>query len=142
MVAWAVYTICLRWAPRGLAPLTFLFVLACVGDLCILPLFLAEFAFGRRMVPTVANLGALVSVALFASVLAYVCWSHGVERVGANVAGLFIHLMPVFGAALAWIFLDERLYAYHVAGIALILTGIWITSRRGPGGVRMPAGSE
>ena len=142
MVMWSVYTICLRRGPRAVDPLTFLFVLACIGDLCIFPLFVAEFAFGRRMTPTVANLGALVSVALFASVLAYICWSHGVERVGANVAGLFIHLMPVFGVALAWIFLDERLHPYHVAGIALILTGIWIMSRRGRGRVRMPAGLE
>jgi drug/metabolite transporter (DMT)-like permease len=32
---------------------------------------------------------------------------------------------------LAWLFLGERLRVYHVAGIALILTGIWVTSRRG-----------
>ena len=63
--------------------------------------------------------------------LAYIFWNQGVEAVGANVAGLFVHLMPVFGVVLAWTFLGERLAAYHVAGIALILAGIYVTSRFG-----------
>jgi drug/metabolite transporter (DMT)-like permease len=63
-------------------------------------------------------------------VLAYIFWNKGVEEVGAQVAGLFVHLMPVFGVVLAWLFLGERLRVYHVVGIALILAEIWVTSRR------------
>ena len=70
-------------------------------------------------------------MALFSSVLAYLFWSRGVEEVGANVAGLFVHLMPVFGIVLAWLFLSEALAPYHVMGIVLILSGIWLTSRYG-----------
>ena len=114
--------------------LSFLFVLAVVGDLCVLPLWLGEMALGRHMVWTWTHLAALLSVALFSSVLAYIFWNRGVEQVGASVAGLFVHLMPVFGVLLAWLVLGERLLPFHVAGIALILTGIWLTSRR----VRLP----
>jgi drug/metabolite transporter (DMT)-like permease len=142
MAMWSVYTICLRWRPAGLHMLTFLLVLMVVGDLAVLPLFLAEFAFGRRMAVTAANLAALVSVALFASVLAYIFWNRGVEAVGANVAGLFAHLMPVFGVLLAWMFLGERLAPFHIAGIALILTGIWITSWLGRRPAPVPAGTD
>jgi drug/metabolite transporter (DMT)-like permease len=78
---------------------------------------------------TVASAVSLFAIGLFSSVLAYIFWNRGVEQVGANVAGLFVHLMPVFGVVLAWVVLDERLAAFHVAGIALILCGIFITSR-------------
>ncbi len=142
MAIWAVYTICLRWRPAGLSMLTFLFVLACVGDLAVLPLAAAEFAWGRRMEVTPANIAALVSVALFSSVLAYIFWNQGVEAVGANVAGLFVHLMPVFGVVLAWVFLGEKLALYHLAGIALILAGITITSRAGRRSVPVPAATD
>ena len=74
--------------------------------------------------------------------LAYIFWNRGVEQVGASVAGLFVHLMPVFGVVLAWIFLGERLALFHVAGIALILTGIWITSRLGRRPAPAPAGTD
>jgi drug/metabolite transporter (DMT)-like permease len=140
MLMWSVYTIALRWRPPGLSMLSFLFVLALVGDLCVLPLWLGEMALGRHAVWTPATLAALLSVALFSSVLAYIFWNKGVEEVGAQVAGLFVHLMPVFGVVLAWLFLGERLRVYHVAGIALILAGIWVTSRRGRAVV--PAGTD
>ena len=54
----------------------------------------------------------------------------------ASVAGLFVHLMPVFGIVLAWLVLGERLLPFHVAGIVLILSGIWLTSRHGRRGSR------
>ncbi len=131
MAMWASYTIALRWRPQGLHPLSFLFTIAVIGDLCILPLWLGELALGRHPAWTLEALAALVIVALFSSVLAYIFWNRGVEQVGAAVAGLFVHLMPVFGVILAWLFLGETLGLHHVAGIALILAGIAITSRAG-----------
>lgn len=131
MAMWSLYTILLRHRPPGIHMLSFLFVLAVIGDLFMLPLWLGEMALGRFVVWTPATLVALVSVAVFSSVLAYIFWNRGVEEVGAQVAGLFVHLMPVFGVILAWMFLGERFLGYHVAGIALILIGIALTTRRG-----------
>ena len=130
MLLWSLYTIGLRWRPPALSFLSFLFVIAVIGDLAILPLYLAETALVRPMAWSWASVGALVGVALFSSVLAYIFWNRGVAQVGANVAGLFVHLMPVFGVLLAWLILGERLLPYHIAGIALILTGIFLTTRR------------
>jgi drug/metabolite transporter (DMT)-like permease len=131
MLLWAVYTIGLRWRPAGINMLSFLLVVAVIGDLCVVPLWAWEMALGRYIVWSWTNVAALVAVAMFSSVLAYILWNRGVEAVGANVAGLFVHLMPVFGVLLAWLFLGERLAPFHVAGIALILAGIWATSRFG-----------
>src|SRR5215472_14716746 len=129
MLLWSLYTICLRWRPPGLHMLAFLFVIACVGDLAVLPFYLAEAAFIRTPQWSAHGLVALAAIGLFSSFLAYIVWNRGVEQVGASVAGLFVHLMPVFGTVLAWFFLDERLRLYHLAGIALILSGIYLTSR-------------
>jgi drug/metabolite transporter (DMT)-like permease len=49
--------------------------------------------------------------------------------IGPNIAGLFSHLMPVFGSILAVIFLDERFQTFHVFGMLLILTGIVLVIR-------------
>jgi len=142
MAMWSAYTIALRWRPKGLDMLSFLFVLMVVGDLCVLPFFVGELALGRRMVVSLQTVAAIASVGLLSSVLAYIFWNRGVERVGASVAGLFAHLMPVYGVLLAWIFLGERVAPFHVAGIALILTGIWITSRLGRRPEPLPAGPD
>ncbi len=42
---------------------------------------------------------------------------------------MFMHLMPVFASLLAIVFLGEQLHLFHVAGMAMILGGIWLTSR-------------
>ncbi|HTR58622.1 MAG TPA: DMT family transporter [Casimicrobiaceae bacterium] len=129
MLLWSLYTICLRWRPPELTMLAFLFVIACVGDLAVLPFYLGEAAFIRSAQWSLHAVLALAAIGLFSSFLAYIVWNRGVAQVGANVAGLFVHLMPVFGTGLAWLFLDERLRMFHVAGIVLILTGIYVTSR-------------
>lgn len=129
MAMWSVYTIALRWRPEGLHVMSFLLVVAIVGDLWVLPFWLTEMAMGDHVQWSWAFVGAMLAVSLFSSVLAYLFWNRGVAEVGANVAGLFVHLMPAFGIVLAWALLGERLARFHVAGIVLILTGIWITSR-------------
>jgi drug/metabolite transporter (DMT)-like permease len=129
MLLWSLYTVCLRWRPTELHTLALLFVISCVGTLAVLPLYVWEAALGRPAAWTWEALAALAYVGLFSSFLAYVFWNQGVAQVGANVAGLFVHLMPVFGTALAWLFLGERLQLFHIAGIALILSGIYATSR-------------
>lgn len=137
MALWGLYTVSLRHSPSNVHPLSLLFALALMGCACISPFWLGEIALSRSIVWSPSNFAAIVSVSLFSSVLAYVFWNRGVELVGAPVAGLFVHLMPVFGVILAWLFLDERVEVYHGAGIAMITTGIAITSRRG----RNPASS-
>lgn len=131
MLMWSIYTLLLRQKPDALDLVPFLFVIAAIGVVALLPFWLFEMALGLTMRWTWSNVAALLAVSLFSSVLAYIFWNRGVAEVGASVAGLFVHLMPVFGIVLAWLVLGERLLPYHVAGIALILAGIWLTSRQG-----------
>ncbi len=51
------------------------------------------------------------------------------SEVGASKAGMFMHLMPVFGAALSFVFLGEGLALYHLGGAALVFGGIVLMSR-------------
>lgn len=60
------------------------------------------------------------------AVLAYFCYNRGVELVGPERAGQYVHLMPAFGVVLAVLFLGETLHPYHVAGIGLIGAGLWM----------------
>lgn len=76
-----------------------------------------------------AALLGVAYTALFASVLAFTCWNRSVAALGANVAGLSLPLMPAFGTILAMIFLGEELHLFHIAGIALILLGVGLSTR-------------
>ena len=67
---------------------------------------------------------------VFASVLAFIFWNRGVAAVGANAAGFTIHLLPAFGTVLAILFLGETFAGYHAAGIATILAGVILATRK------------
>ena len=127
---WAAYTVFLRMKPAELPGLAMLACCGCVGVLLLLPLFLFELFFlGGRVEFTPATVAAMLYVGIFPSFVGYVFWNRGVAEVGPNIAGIFVHLMPAFGAILAWLFLDERIYLFHLVGIALILAGVALTTR-------------
>jgi len=130
MVFWAVYTVILRTKPPELPGLALLACCGTVGVALLLPLSAAELLlFGGKVEVTPASLAAMLYVGIFPSFVGYVFWNRAVGEVGPNVAGIFIHLMPAFGSLLAWLFLGEHIRAFHLVGIALILTGIWLTAR-------------
>jgi drug/metabolite transporter (DMT)-like permease len=130
MVFWAAYTVFLRMKPADLPGLAMLTCCGMVGVAILLPLFVAEMLFFEGKVEfTAATVAAMLYVGIFPSFVGYVFWNRGVAEVGSNVAGMFVHLMPVFGALLAWMFLGERIYPFHIVGIALILAGITLTTR-------------
>ncbi|MFQ5972273.1 MAG: DMT family transporter [Alphaproteobacteria bacterium] len=129
---WAVYSALLRWRPVQLPPLDVVASLSVVGVVLLLPFYLLEYAVVGPFEITLGNVASILYIGLFASVLAYVFWNRGVVAVGSNKAGLFIHLMPVFGTTLAVIFLGEAVRGYHFAGVALIFFGLYLTTRQGP----------
>ncbi|MDJ0623144.1 MAG: DMT family transporter [Desulfocapsaceae bacterium] len=125
---WALYSANLKKYPEGLHPLAYLTGIVIAGVLGILPFYCFELAGGHYFQVTLQSVSAIVYVALFASVLAFIFWNRAVRTVGANKAGPFIHLMPVFSTVLAIIFLGEEIQIYHVVGIAIIFTGITMTT--------------
>ncbi|HSN21198.1 MAG TPA: DMT family transporter [Usitatibacter sp.] len=130
MACWAAYTIFLRTKPPGLPGLALLTCCAWVGLAMLVPCAAIEMAFfGGRVELTPATVSAVVYLGIFPSFVGYIFWNRGVAELGSNVAGIFMHLMPLFGALLAWIFLGERIRLFHVGGMALILAGIALTTR-------------
>ena len=129
VLSYAVYSALLRKRPP-LHPLSVLAVTFTLGALILLPFYIWEHVFRQIMPVTRLTLIAVGYVAIFPSIVAYLCYNRGVELLGVNRAGLFIHLMPVFGSLLAIALLGEAFRWYHALGIALIITGIALTTRR------------
>jgi drug/metabolite transporter (DMT)-like permease len=55
----------------------------------------------------------------------------GNELIGANRAGLFINLVPIFGTLLSVVLVGEKFQAYHAIAIVLVLGGIWLAEHSG-----------
>lgn len=130
VVLWAVYSVLLRRRPAEVPPLALHTMSVAAGTLWMLPAFGWQATHGSALPSSTAAWMAVGFIAVFSSALAHALWVRGVATIGPNRAGVFIHLIPVFGAILAITFLDEELAAYHAAGAALALCGIVLTSRK------------
>jgi drug/metabolite transporter (DMT)-like permease len=113
-----------------LQPLSFLLVTILAGAAFSAPFYAWELAAGSMLVVSAKTAGAIAYLAVFPSVIAYICWNRAVALVGPNVAGFFNPLIPVFGTLFAIVLIGERLYPYHLAGFALVLLGVVLTSKR------------
>ena len=127
VLVWALYSTLLRWRPAGLEPLAFLGFTVFVGVAAILPLWLWELSQGASVQADLRTLSAVGYVALFPSVLSYLFWNRGVAEIGANRAGHFIHLGPVFGSVLAILLLGEVFAWYHAVGGLMVAMAIGLT---------------
>jgi drug/metabolite transporter (DMT)-like permease len=133
VLAWAFYTLLLRrWANLlRVPPLALLGVLMLLGVPLILPFYLYELAQVGGFAPTPVSLAAIGYTAVFASLVAYLAWNHGVGKVGAAKAALVTYLMPVFTAILGWVVLGEGLRGYHWVGGGLIFGGLLMATLPG-----------
>jgi drug/metabolite transporter (DMT)-like permease len=128
---WALYSVLLKAVPRAMPPLTLLTTTTVAGLLLLLPVYAWRLADGERLPLTLGSAAAVLYIGVFAAVVAFLFWNRGVAMVGPNRAGLFIHLMPVFGAGLSFAFLGETLASYHLAGAALVVVGLVMAARGG-----------
>jgi len=132
IACYAGYSVMLRKRPK-VHPLAFICTIFWLGTLILLPLYLWEVMTVAVMQVKPTSLLVIGYVMVFPSIVSYLCYNRGVELVGANRAGLFIHLMPVFGSVMAVVFLGETFRWYHGTGVLLIGTGIYLATRsRGP----------
>jgi drug/metabolite transporter (DMT)-like permease len=100
------------------------------GAACLVPLLIWELFSRPVMQFDTANLLSLFYVAVFPSTLAYLCFNRGVQLIGANRAAPFFHVVPVFGSAMAIVFLGERPQLFHIIGFALVVIGVFVASRK------------
>ncbi len=114
----------------GIHGLSFVAFTFGAGAACLIPLFIWELFTRPLMAINSANLLTLFYVALFPSTLAYLCFNRGVQLIGANRAAPFFHVVPVFGTVMSIVFLGEHPQAFHFLGFALVLTGVFVASRK------------
>lgn len=130
MVVWAVYTALLREQP-AMHWLSFAWIMFFVASAVNTVPFALEYLFVRQMQPTLTAFIGIAYVSTLPSIVAQIFFIRGVELMGANRAGAFMNLVPMFGAVLAMLMLGETLYLFHLGGFALILAGVTLASRSG-----------
>ena len=127
-LTWALYSVLMKFKPKGLSILSFLSLLTYIGLFWLYLVYIASgYSFEDDITLMQDNYLIIIYISVFTSILSYIFWNLGVEKIGANQTGQFTHLMPLFGSILAYIFLGEVLHLYHLVGAVIIIVGIYLS---------------
>ena len=130
ILIFASYSPLLRKRPP-LHPLSFLGVIAIAGTLFVLPL--AAWELSQTGLPTVnaTGIAVVLYIAIFPTLIAYVCYNRGVQLLGPNPVAALYPLIVVFGSIQAVLFLGEIPQWYHFVGSVFVVGGVLLATRMG-----------
>ena len=134
-VLYAGYTVGLRQRPN-VSGVSMLAAMAVAAFLTSVPLMIWEIMSGGFLWPTGGGLLVLAFVALGPAFIAQLTFMRGVELIGPGRAGVFVNLVPVFGAIMAVVILSEPFALYQVLALLLVVGGIGIAQRSSVGAQR------
>jgi drug/metabolite transporter (DMT)-like permease len=130
VIVYSGYTVALRSKP-DIHWQSLMIVLTATAFVTTLPFVAAEFAYGAGILPDAKGWAIIAYTAIFPSILAQIFYIRGVEMIGANRAGLFINLVPIFGTLLSIVILGEDFRTFHAIAMALVFGGIWLAETSG-----------
>ncbi len=130
MLSWATYSALLKKKKYELSQISLLQVVISFGVIFLIPLYFIDMNMGNSIKLEKPFFLTLTYVVLFPGLASFFFWIKGVALIGANRSGIFLHLMPIFGALMAIIIFDEKFMFYHLFGAVFILMGIILSNRK------------
>jgi drug/metabolite transporter (DMT)-like permease len=111
----------------GMTPLLLTVWSSLAGLLFLTPFLVGELVQqGEIHRPSVEAWYGIVFLAILSTVVSYVWFADGVNKIGAGKAALYVYLIPPFGILGGFILLDEQLGLSLFASFALIAGGVAI----------------
>tara|TARA_B100000795_G_scaffold199551_1_gene153413 strand:- start:548 stop:1417 length:870 start_codon:yes stop_codon:yes gene_type:complete len=130
VVTWGFYSSFLKKKKFHIPLLTLVHVLCTLGLFCVLPQFLYEVSQGQTIKFDLNMFYILIFLALFPSIGSYYCWAGAVSIIGANRAGIFLSLIPLFSTIMAILFFNEKFQFFHFIGSILIIIGLLLSNKK------------
>ena len=130
MLSWATYSTLLKKKKYEISQITLLQVVITFGFIFLIPIYFIEMNMGYIIKLEKPFYLTLAYVVIFPGLTSFFFWIRGIAIIGANRAGVFLHLMPIFGAIMAMIIFDEKFMFYHFLGAIFIIAGITLSNKK------------
>ncbi|MDC3142828.1 DMT family transporter [Candidatus Pelagibacter sp.] len=130
IISWGIYSAFLKKKTFDISLLSLVHVVCTFGLIILLPAFLFELIQGKTTEVNINLIFILLYIAIFPSIGSYYCWAGAVSIIGANRAGIFLSLIPVFSTIFAMIFFNEKFLFFHFIGSILIILGLFLSNKK------------
>ena len=130
VIAWGIYSAFLKKRTFEVSLLALIQIFCSLGLLILFPTFLYELIQGKTLAVNEDFFYILLYVAIFPSIGSYYCWAGAVSIIGANRAGIFLSLIPLFSSIFAIMFFNEKFLFFHFIGSILIIIGLFLSNKK------------
>jgi len=98
------------------------------GILMFLPVFLIfDYEHFMQAQITTEALNALLMLAIFASSMAFIFFTYGIQKLGITKANAISNMIPAFTAIFAFLVLGERLTLTNITGVLTVISGLFLS---------------
>tara|TARA_B100000900_G_scaffold209463_1_gene177515 strand:- start:1336 stop:2232 length:897 start_codon:yes stop_codon:yes gene_type:complete len=130
IISWGIYSAFLKKRNFEISLLALIQITCTFGLIMLAPAFLIELSQGNSVEINLNLFYILLYVAIFPSIGSYYCWAGAISIIGANRAGIFLSLIPLFSTLLAMIFFNEKFLFFHLIGSILIILGLLLSNKK------------
>ena len=130
IIAWGIYSAYLRKRNFDVSLLALVQIICTFGLIFLLPLFFIDIIQDKVVEINSNFFYILFYIALFPSIGSYYCWAGAVAIIGANRAGVFLSLIPLFSTIFAIILFNEKFLFFHLIGSILIILGLFLSNKK------------
>ena len=130
IISWGIYSALLKKKTFDISLLSLVHVVCTLGLVILFPAFLFELAQEKTAEINSNLIFILLYIAIFPSIGSYYCWAGAVSIIGANRAGIFLSLIPLFSTIFAMIFFNEKFLFFHLIGSVLIILGLFLSNKK------------
>src|SRR6056300_447957 len=118
IIAWGIYSAYLRKQTFKVSLLALVHIICTFGLI-----FILDIAQGETVEMSSNLFYILIYIAIFPSIGSYYCWAGAVSIIGANRAGIFLSLIPLFSTIFAILF-------FNLIGSILIILGLFLSNKK------------
>jgi len=129
VLSWVTYSLIGKSVMKNLSPLASVSYSCAVGAIALLvPAFIEGLAQNIASQSTLDWL-CISYLGIFGTVIGFVWYYQGVERIGPTKAGLFINFVPISAILCAFFILKEPITLSLAMGAVLVISGVYLTNR-------------
>lgn len=124
------YSVVLRKLTYRYSALTLIAYQNLIGIFLFLPLFLTfELHSFMKIYVNAEIISSFLLLSIFASSVSFVFFAHSIKILGVSKSNIFSNLIPVFTAIFSYIFISELITLQKIAGILLVIGGVYLSER-------------
>ena len=129
VLSWVAYSLIGKAVMRDLSPLVSVLYSVVVGAIALFIPACFEGMLQNFSHQSLRDWSCISYLGIFGTVIGFVWYYQGVQRIGPTKAGLFINFVPVFTILCAFVILREPITFSLVVGTVLVISGVYLTNR-------------